>query len=80
MNALRVEIDRLSVTLDGFANAGDAEAMAGIERELRRAIDRALWPGEDGPPDAAMLRAAIVERLVEEIREAADDGNPTGAS
>jgi hypothetical protein len=72
MKALRVEIDRLDVTLDGFPSAKAEGAIAGVERELHSALERVLWVDASGPPDAAVLRAAIVEQLMDAIREAAE--------
>lgn len=91
MKSLRVEVDRLNVTLDGFPTASAEEAMAGFEHQLQSALERVSWsapagpqliirdvtiPPLEAPVDAAALRAAIVDRLVDEIRRAAYGNQP----
>jgi hypothetical protein len=82
MSKLRLEIDRLDVTLHGLPQTMAKDAIAGLGAELRARLARARWT--DAPaaplaidklsisevasaPDAAGLRAAIAQRLVEQI-------------
>jgi hypothetical protein len=89
MSGLRVEIERLQITVETLPATEVEEAMAGLNQELEARLARARWMGvpdsgrdigsivsDAGPArDAAALRAVIVARLVEIILAAAAEEN-----
>ena len=89
MRRLRIEIDRLQVSAPGMAPATAAAALSGLAADIEARLERTPLGGGirarlevdqrsigqlGAPRDAAALRAAIAEGLVDRLRRLARAG------
>ncbi len=78
MSRLRIEIDRLEVSVPDWPAAADAAVLDGLDAELRARLEQIRWGGSIAglleiaelsiagsalPADPAALRAAIADAL-----------------